>query len=411
MQSPATAPDPRWNGEPSYTTAGTPLLWAPELGDEARRWHDVAWRLSLEAFAGRASDIDREQRYPKENVAALRESGIATMFLPAAYGGGGASLVALSAVIEEIAEHCASTSAIIATLQLGANPLLLGGSEVHKREHIGALVARGETISFALSEPEAGSDPASMQTLAVREGDGWRVRGTKCWIGNGGVSRKYILFAQTQPGSGRKGIAAFMVRADAPGVRPHCKEDKMGLRGTATARIDFDVRVDAADVVAGPGKALKLALLTLNVGRIAVAAQAIGIGIGAYRELVAHAAARKTFGQPILAHQGLGFQVADLVTQLSAARMMVYEAARHFDAGRDVSGIGAMAKLLATEVAHDAVDLGVQVFGGRGYVRPTPVERYYRDQRATEIYEGTSEIQRLVLMRAILAAAKGDAVA
>lgn len=401
----------RWNGEPSYAAAATPIIWEPQLDADSAKWRAKARQLSLDHFSDLAPVIDREQRFPYENVALLRQAGISTMFLPKTYGGAGASLTSLSAVIEEIAAHCASTSGIIATLQLGAHPLLLGASDAQRQEHLTALVRDDIYISFALSEPGAGSDPANMATTAVREGSGWRLRGTKCWIGNGGIAQKYLLFAQTRPGSGRAGIAAYMVQADAPGVKVHPKEDKMGMRGTATTVIDFDTLVDDAAVIAAPGAALRLALETLNVGRITVAAQSVGIGLGAYREMTAYAVSRQTFGQSILSHQGLGFQIADTAMQLSAARMMVYEAARQFDAGQDIANLGAMTKLFATEVAHQAVDLGVQVFGGRGYVRPTPVERFYRDQRATEIYEGTSEIQRLVLMRAIqsaAAAALGD---
>lgn len=396
--------DSRWNGEPSYAAAGTPIIWQPQLDMASVAWRDKARRLSLDHFSHLAPIIDREQRFPHENVALLRQAGISSMFLPKSYGGAGASLTSLSAVIEEIAAHCASTSGIIATLQLGAHPLLLGGTEAQKSEHLGALVRDDVFISFALSEPGAGSDPASMATTATPEGKGWRLRGTKCWIGNGGIAKKYLLFAQTNPGSGRSGIAAYLVHADAPGVRVHAPEDKMGMRGTATTVIDFDTYVDNGAIIAAPGAALRLALETLNVGRITVAAQSVGIGMGAYREMTAFAASRQTFGQSILSHQGLGFQIADIAMQLSAARMMVYEAARQFDAGVDIANLGAMTKLFSTEVAHLAVDLGVQVFGGRGYVRPTPVERFYRDQRATEIYEGTSEIQRLVLMRAIQSA-------
>ncbi len=399
----------RWNGEASFAQACVPAVWQPALDDASRRWQAEARRLALGAFAERAAEIDREQRFPVENVADLRAAGITTMFLPREYGGAGASMTALAAVLEEIASHCASTSGIIATLQLGAHPLLLGGTDAQRREHLVPLVAREAFISFALSEPGAGSDPAAMSTMASSEGGGWRIRGSKCWIGNGGIAAKYMVFAQTRQGSGRAGIAAFMVTADAAGVRIHPKEDKMGMRGTTTTRIDFDVHVGDDAVIARPGAALRLALETLNVGRIAVAAQSVGIGLGAYREATAFSASRETFGQPILAHQGIGFPLADIAVRLSAARMMVYEAARQFDAGQDIATLGAMAKLFATEVAHDAVDLGVQVFGGRGYVRPTPVERFYRDQRATEIYEGTSEIQRMVLMRAIHAAAKGAA--
>ena len=383
-----------------------PIVWEPTLDEAERRWADLAASLTATEFAPRAAELDREQRYARENAAQLRKAGIDRMFLPTSVGGGGASLTAYVAVVEAIARGCASTSGIVATLQLGAYPLLLTRNEALRRRHLGAVAREGQSVSFALSEREAGSDPSGMTTTAVREGAGWRIRGEKCWIGSGGVASKYVVFAQTEPGAGRKGIAAFLVEADAEGVDDDEFEDKMGMRGTTTATIRFDTWVDEDSVVAPPGEGLKVALQGLNIGRIGVAAQSCGIGFAAYEAAVGRAVGRQTFGKLLIEHQAIGFRLADLATWLSAARMLAYEAAAAYDRGEDVAVIGAQAKLFASETAHEAVDTAVQVFGGAGYVKPNLVERLYRDQRVTEIYEGTSEIQRLVLARAIRQAAE-----
>ncbi|WP_034296027.1 acyl-CoA dehydrogenase family protein [Herbaspirillum sp. RV1423] len=377
------------------------IIWDPPLDQDASKWRDIARRIARDHLTPRAADIDRDQRYPRENVQLLHECGIATMFLPRQYGGGGASLTAFCTVIEELAQACASTSGIVATLQLGALPLLRAGTCQQKDTYIRALVTEQKTISFALSEREAGSDPSNLQTLATPENGGWRLRGEKRWIGGGGECSYYVVFAQTEPGRGRLGIAAFIVAADADGVRDDAREDKMGMRGTVNSTVVLNTWVANDCMIAPPGKALKLALEALNVGRVVVAAQSNGIARAAFDAASRRASVRTTFGQRLIDHQGIGFKLADVATRLSAGRMLTYETARSFDTGQDVALIGAQAKLFCSEAAHDAVDIGVQVFGGEGFVKPSLVERLYRDQRATEIYEGTSEIQRLVLARAI----------
>lgn len=377
------------------------IIWDPLLDEEAIKWRNTARHIARDYLAPRAADIDRDQRYPRENVKVLHESGIASMFIPKKYGGGGATLVAFCAVIEELAQACASTSGIVATLQLGALPILRAGTEEQKEIYLRALVAGHQSVSFALSEREAGSDPSNMQTLATPENDGWRLRGEKRWIGGGGECSYYVVFAQTEKGKGRQGIAAFIVASDADGVRDDAREDKMGMRGTVNSTVVLDTWVPSECMIAGPGKALKLALEALNVGRVVVAAQSNGIARAAFDAASRRAAVRTTFGQHLIDHQGVGFKLADVATRLSAGRMLAYETARIFDTNEDIAVIGAQAKLFCSEAAHDAVDIGVQVFGGEGFVKPSLVERLYRDQRATEIYEGTSEIQRLVLARAI----------
>jgi len=397
----------------SADAVGAPVecgaIWAPRLSPGDARWRDIAARLSSEHFGPLAAEIDRDQRYPHESVERLRESGIATMFIPREFGGAGASLTAYCAVIETIAGACASTSGIVATIQLGSAPLMLVEDARLKEALLRGIVERGEMVSFALSERGAGSDPAGMATEAMPERGGWRIRGEKCWIGGGGEAKRYVVFAQTRPGSGKQGIAAFLVEAGAEGVRDDVFEDKMGMRGTRTSTITLDTWVAGDHMLAPPGKGLRMAFAALDVGRVGVAAQAMGIALAAYRIGLKHSASRRTFGKLLIDHQSLAFQLADLASRLTAARLVTYEAARVYDEGGDISAIAAQAKLLASETSHDVVDMALQLLGGAGFVKPNPVERMYRDQRVTEIYEGTSEIQRLLIARALRQHALGAA--
>jgi len=376
------------------------VIWQPVLDAEAERWREVAERVTQAHFAPLAEELDRAQRYPKENVSQLVEQRLAGLFIPKAYGGEGASLTATAAVVEAIAAGCASTAAILCTYQLGAFPVLLAGRDDQKWLYLGEM-AKGVATSFALSERAAGSDAAAIEATATRDGDGWRLRGEKYWIGNGGASRYYVVFAKTEPGAGGRGVSAFMVDSEMPGVVIDELADKMGLRGTQTSNLKLDVTVPDSARVGELNRALRLAFATLDVGRITVAAQSLGIALTAYREAARRAVERRAFGQPIIENQGIGFKLADMAVEISAARMMLYEAAKAYDEGRDVATLGAMAKLYASEVAHRATDAAVQVWGGLGYCKPTLVERLYRDQRVLEIYEGSSEIQRLVLARAV----------
>jgi alkylation response protein AidB-like acyl-CoA dehydrogenase len=376
------------------------VIWQPALSDEARRWRAVAERLTQEHFAPLAEELDREQRYPWENVRALVEHDLAGLFIPKPYGGQGADLTTTVAVVETIGIGCASTAAILCTYQLGAFPILLAGRDDQKRHYLGEM-ASGVATSFALSERVAGSDAAAIEATATREGDGWRLRGEKYWIGNGGASRYYVVFAKTDPGAGGRGISAFMVDKEQPGAVVDELCDKMGIRGTQTSNLKLDTVVPESERVGELHRALPLAFQTLNVGRVLVAAQSLGLALAAYREAARRAVERRAFGGPIIENQGIGFKLADMAVEISAARMMLYEAAKAYDEGRDVAILGAMAKLHASEVAHRAADAAVQVWGGLGYCKPSVVERLYRDQRILEVYEGTSEIQRLVLARAV----------
>jgi alkylation response protein AidB-like acyl-CoA dehydrogenase len=376
------------------------VIWQPALSEEAGRWRAVADRLTQAQFAPLAEELDRAQRYPWENVRALVEHKLAGLFIPKAYGGEGVDLSTTVAVVEAIATGCASTAAILCTYQLGAFPILLAGREDQKQHYLGEM-ARGVATSFALSERSTGSDAAAIEATAAREGEGWRLRGEKYWIGNGGASRYYVVFAKSDLSAGGRGISAFMVDKEQPGALVDELADKMGIRGTQTSNLKLDLVAPESARVGEVHRALPLAFQTLNVGRVLVAAQSLGVALAAYREAARRAVERRTFGAPIIDNQGVGFKLADMAVEISAARMMLYEAAKAYDAGRDIATLGAMAKLYASEVAHRATDAAVQIWGGLGYCKPTLVERLYRDQRILEIYEGTSEIQRLVLARAV----------
>jgi alkylation response protein AidB-like acyl-CoA dehydrogenase len=376
------------------------IIWSPKLDANAQAWLDTAAVLTKEKFAPLAEELDREQRYPWESIDVLVKSGLAGVFIPKEHGGQGAALSSTIAVVEEVATGCATTAAILCACQLGAFPVLLGGTKEQKDKYLGEM-ANGTGTSFALSERATGSDAAAITANAVREGDGWRIRGEKYWIGNGGVSRYYVVFAKTDPEAGGRGISAFMVDKEDDGVIIDELCDKMGIRGTQTSNLKLDTWVPKEAMVGEEGKALRLALKTLNVGRIMVSAQSTGLALAAYRTAAERAVERQAFGKAIIDNQGIGYKLADVATELSAARMMLYEAARAYDAGEDVQVLGAMAKLYTSEVSHKAADTAMQIWGGYGYCKPNLAERLYRDQRILEIYEGTSEIQRLVLARSV----------
>jgi alkylation response protein AidB-like acyl-CoA dehydrogenase len=382
------------------------VVWSPKLDSDGTKWLETARELSSEHFAPLAEELDADQRYPLENVKLLVDSGLAGLFVPERFGGVGASFATTCAVIEEVSRACASTGAILTAYALGGTPILLAGTEEQQRRYLGGM-ASGEAVSFALTERGAGSDAAAIKATALPEGDGYRIQGEKIYIGNGGASQYYVVFARTDPDQGAQGISAFFVDRDAEGVVIDHYEDKMGIRGTKTSNLKLDTHVTHEDMLGDPGRGIRLALQTLNVGRISVAAQSTGVALAGFEAAAHEAAHRSTFGKPIIENQGISFQLADVATEVSAARLLTFSAAETYDRGGDVSTLGAMAKLYASEAAHHAVDVAVQVFGGDGYCKPNIAERLYRDQRILQIYEGTSEIQRLVLGRAIAKEAMG----
>jgi alkylation response protein AidB-like acyl-CoA dehydrogenase len=304
--------------------------------------------------------------------------------------------------VETVSAACVSTGAILSAYALGGFPLILAGTDEQKQRYLPDIV-RGKGVSFALTERGAGSDASALKTTAEPEGRRWRIRGEKIYIGNGGAAGHYLVFANAER-DGRAGITAFMVSSAAKGVIVDRYEDKMGIRGTRTSNLKLDTVVEEGDILGEFGRGLRLALQTLNVGRVTVAAQSVGLGLAALEAAAGEASRRTTFGKALIDHQGIGFQLADVATQLTAARLMTYQTARAYDECRDISVLGAMTKLFASEAAHLAADVAVQVYGGEGYCKPCIAERLYRDQRVLQIYEGGSEIQRLVIARALKSA-------
>lgn len=375
-------------------------IWTPILDNDAEKWCSLAHRLGRETFLPTAQIHDEDQTYPEENVQQMVATGLSGLFVPIEYGGQGQNLQTTAAVLEAVAQYCPSTAAVLSVYQLGAYPILLAGTEAQKKLVLGGL-SKGDATSFALSEEAAGSDAGGIQATATRQGEGWRVRGEKWWIGNGKVAKHYVVFAKVGGTSGSKGITAFLVHADQPGVAVTTVCDKMGLRAARTTNLIIDTVVPDDAVVGKVGQGMSLAGTTLNVGRLLIAAQAIGLSIAAYESAGGWAVTREAFGRKIIEHQATGFKLADMCTEISAARTMLYQATREYDMGKSIDCMAAMIKLFASEMSNRTVNSALQVWGARGYCKPNRVERLYRDQRIIEVYEGSSEVQRMMITRMI----------
>lgn len=349
-------------------------------------------------------DRDREMRYPKEQVRKMAELGFLGMMVDPKYGGGGMDSLSYVLAMEEISKVDASCSVIMSVNNsLVCWGLETFGSEEQKQKYLTKL-APGEWIgAFCLSEPEAGSDATSQRTTAVDMGDHYLINGTKNWITNGGTSQLHLVIAQTDADKGHRGINAFIVETSWPGVTIGAKEDKLGIRASDTHTIMYtDVKVPKANRIGEDGFGFKFAMKVLSGGRIGIAAQALGIGAGAYELALAYAQEREAFGKPISQHQAIAFKLADMATEVEASRLLVYRSAWLKDMGKDYDTASSMAKVFASEMAMRTAVEAVQVHGGYGYVKEYHVERLMRDAKITQIYEGTSEIQRLVISRSIL---------
>lgn len=376
------------------------VLWEPSLDEEATKWVDVARRMNVLQFVPRAAEVDQAQEYPWDNLDLLIESGLVGLAIPKEYGGHGASLTTLVAVMAELTRGCASTGAIWGVTSLGSGSILAAGTPEQKAFYTSEILA-GRNISFALTERGAGSDAANIQATGTRVEGGWHLQGEKIFIGNGGASRHYVAFVRTDPAAGPRGISAFMTSLDDEGTTVDTYADRMGLRGTQTSNVRLDTVVPEDRLVGELGKGLSIAMKTLNTGRVMIAAQALGLATAAFEQAATESVRRKTFGSPLIDYQGISFKLADVATKLSAARALTWQAAMHEEDSPLTRSLASMAKLYSSEVAHEAADVAVQVFGGDGYCKPNPVERIYRDQRITEIYEGTSEILRNSIGRLI----------
>ncbi|HWK16260.1 MAG TPA: acyl-CoA dehydrogenase family protein [Solirubrobacteraceae bacterium] len=365
-------------------------------------FRDTIRQIAQERIAPRAAEIDEKAEYPHDLRTLLAEQDILGLPFEADYGGTGTGTLMLNMAVEEIAKACASTALILMVQELGTLPIRLHGSDELKERFLPRCASGEWSPAFALSEPEAGSDPGGMLTRAVRDGDEWVIDGTKNWITNLGVADFYVVFAVTDKEAGHgRGITAFVVEADRPGFSVGKLEHKLGIRGSPTGQPIFDgVRVPHENVVGEVNHGFKVAMSTLDRSRLGVAAQALGIAQGATDYAAVYARERKQFGKPINAFQGIQFKLADMETQCAAGRQLLYQACAKIDRGdADLGKYSAMAKLFCSDVAMKVTVEAVQVLGGYGYVKEYPVERMLRDAKITQIYEGTNEIQRLVIAR------------
>jgi butyryl-CoA dehydrogenase len=351
-----------------------------------------------------AKEIDETGHFPRETFRKAAELGLTGVAFPEPSGGAGMDHVSYAIVIEEISRVCASTGVILSVQNsLYCDPVYRFGSEEQKKRFL-VPFARGEKIGcYALTEPQAGSNAAALQTKAVRKGGGYVVNGTKAWITNGGAADAAIVYVNTHPEKGEKGITALVIEKGTPGFAVGKEEKKLGINATACCELSFtDCEVPAANRIGNEGDGYKVALSTLDGGRIGIAAQATGIAQGAFEAALAYAKQREAFGHPISDFQAIQFMLADMATEIDAARLLVRKAAWKQDSGARFSMEASIAKLFASEMATRVTHKAIQIHGGYGYSREYPVERAYRDARITEIYEGTSEIQRLVIASWVL---------
>ena len=380
-----------------------------QLDEEHELLRQTARELAGAKIAPYAAAVDAEARFPQEALDALVGARLHAVHIPEAYGGEGGDALAAAIVIEEVARACASSSLIPAVNKLGTVPLLLSGSESLKARYL-APVARGEAMfSYALSEAGAGSDAAAMKTRAVRDGDSWVLNGTKMWITNAGVSEYYTVMASTDPSLGARGISAFVVEKSDPGVSFGKPEKKLGIKGSPTRQVILeDVRIPADRIIGAEGTGFKTALATLDHTRVTIAAQALGIAQGALDYALGYVKERRQFGQPVAEFQGIQFMLADMAMNLEAARQLTYAAADRSEramAGEKVTDLtffGSAAKTMASDVAMSVTTDAVQLLGGYGFTSDYPVERMMRDAKITQIYEGTNQIQRMVMARQLL---------
>jgi alkylation response protein AidB-like acyl-CoA dehydrogenase len=378
-------------------------LYRPaEIHDELR----AAVRELAEAkIAPRAAEIDESHEFPLDVLAALTASDFHAIHIPEQYGGAGGDALTACIVIEEVARVCASSSLIPAVNKLGTMPLILGGSEEVKRAYLPKVAAGEGMFSYALSEPEAGSDAGGMRTTAARDGDDWVLNGAKRWITNAGVSEYYTVMALTDPDKRtRGGITAFVVEKGDEGFTFGAPERKLGIKGSPTRELYFDnVRIPDSRRVGEVGEGFAIAMRTLDHTRVTIGAQAVGIAQGALDAAASYAKERQQFGKAIAEFQGIQFMLADMAMKLEAARQLVYVAAAKSEReDADLTFFGAAAKAFASDAAMEITTDAVQVLGGYGYVQDHPVERFMRDAKITQIYEGTNQVQRIVMARKLL---------
>ncbi|MEU7849601.1 acyl-CoA dehydrogenase family protein [Micromonospora parva] len=375
------------------------------LPDEHQAIREAVREVCAAKVAPHAAEADETGEFPKASYDALRAADFHAPHIPEEFGGAGADALATAIVIEEVARACASSSLIPAVNKLGTMPLLLAGSDDLKSRYLTPVAAGDAMFSYCLSEPEAGSDAASMTTRAVRDGDHWVLNGVKRWITNAGVSEFYTVFAVTDPSARSRGISAFVVEKSDSGVSFGAPEKKLGIKGSPTREVYLDnVRIPTDRMIGAEGTGFATAMKTLDHTRVTIAAQAVGIAQGALDYAKGYVAERRQFGKAVAEFQGIQFMLADMGMKLEAARQLTYAAAGKSERGdADLTYFGAAAKCFASDAAMEITTDAVQLLGGYGYTRDYPVERMMRDAKITQIYEGTNQVQRIVMARQLLA--------
>ncbi len=370
-----------------------------QLTEDQQMVQKTARDFATQEVLPKAAEIDREHRHPAELVKRMAELGFLGIAVPDQWGGAGMDHVSYVLAMEEISRACASTGVIMSVNNsLVCDPIVRFATDAQKQRWLTPLAAGKLLGCFALSEPEAGSDAAAQRTTATKDGDAWVISGTKNWITNGPVADVCVLFTMNDRAAGHRGITAFILPMDAKGVRVGTPDDKLGIRGSKSSQIFLDeVRLPGDALLGEVGGGFKVAMSTLDGGRIGIAAQALGIARACLDDSLDYAKQRKTFGKAIVEHQAIAFKLADMATEVDAARLLTLRAAWLKDAKKPYGKEAAMAKLYASDIANGAAREAIQIFGGNGYVTEFPVERHFRDAKITEIYEGTSEIQRLVI--------------
>ena len=386
---------------------GFPLF---ALSEEHQAIREAVRDLCAAKVAPYAADVDEHARYPQEAADALQAADFHAPHVPEEYGGAGADALATVLVIEEIARVCVASSLIPAVNKLGSMPVLLAGSEELKKKYLTRLAAGEGGFSYCLSEPDAGSDAVAMKTRAVRDGDGWVLDGVKRWITNAGVSEFYTVMAMTEPGQGARGVSAFVVEKSDEGLTFGAPEKKLGIKGSPTREVYLDkVRIPGDRIIGEVGTGFETAMRTLDHTRITIAAQAVGVAQGAVDFALGYAQERQQFGKPVADFQGLQFLLADMGMKVEAARQLTYAAAGRSERDdKDLTFFGAAAKCYASDVAMEVTTNAVQVLGGYGYTRDYPVERMMRDAKITQIYEGTNQVQRIVMARQLLSGIQSE---
>jgi alkylation response protein AidB-like acyl-CoA dehydrogenase len=374
------------------------------LSEDEQTLIEAIREIARDRIAPRAAEIDHTGAFPWDMKELLAQQDILAMPFPEEYGGLGSSELAVIMAIEELSRRCATTGLILAAQQLGAMPILLTGNEEQKRQYLPPLASGEWLAAFGLTESGSGSDAAAMSTRAVHKGDKYILNGSKRFITNGGLAQVNAIFALTDPEKGTRGITAFIVEKDFPGFSVGRIEDKMGIKGSQTAELIFtDCEVPAENLLGREGEGFKIAMMTLDRTRIGIGAQALGIAQGALDLAVDYAKQRVQFQKPIAANQGIQFMLADMATKVEASRLLVYNAAEMLDRGDSNFGMySSMAKLFASDSAMAVTSDAIQILGGYGYMKEYPAERMLRDAKITQIYEGTNQIQRLVIARKLL---------